>query len=155
MARHRKTDDLKVEDAGSSDTALLALTTNIVCSYLSYNHVQVGEITSILRSVYNSLANMSGTATTDNPAHAPAVPVKKSVTDDFIICLEDGKKLRTLKRYLKTQYDLTPEDYRAKWQLPRDYPMVAPAYTRMRSAFARKIGLGRVPAGRSRRAKSA
>jgi predicted transcriptional regulator len=154
MSRNRKADDLKVEDAGTNGPALLALTTEIVCSYLSYNHVPITEITTILRSVHSSLASMSG-ATTSDPAHTPAVPVKKSVTDDFIICLEDGKKLRTLKRYLKTQYDLTPEDYRAKWQLPRDYPMVAPAYTRMRSAFARKIGLGRVPTGRTRKAKQA
>ena len=154
MPRNRKAGNLEVEDVGTSGSALLTLTTEIVCSYLSYNHVAITDITTIMRSVHSSLASMSGAAPSD-PAYTPAVPVKKSVTDDFIICLEDGKKLRTLKRYLKTQYNLTPEDYRAKWQLPRDYPMVAPAYTRMRSAFARKIGLGRVPVGRSRRAKSA
>jgi len=149
------TDASKSED--KSPVELLQLTTQIVCSYLSYNHLPMNEVPGLLRTTYASLANMSGTATSGAAAtaSAPAVPIKKSVTDDFIVCLEDGKKLRTLKRYLKTQYNLTPEDYRAKWQLPRDYPMVAPAYARLRSAFARKIGLGRVPEGRSRRAKSA
>jgi len=147
------------EDDKSQDKTpveLLQLTTQIVSSYLSYNHLPMSEVPALLRTTYASLANMSGApASVPGTASAPAVPVKKSVTDDFIVCLEDGKKLRTLKRYLMTQYNLTPEDYRAKWQLPRDYPMVAPAYARMRSAFARKIGLGKVPAGRSRRAKSA
>ena len=148
------TDASKSEE--KSPVELLQLTTQIVCSYLSYNHLPMSEVPGLLRTTYASLANMSGAATSSTATtSAPAVPIKKSITDDFIVCLEDGKKLRTLKRYLKTQYNLTPEDYRAKWQLPRDYPMVAPAYARLRSAFARKIGLGRVPDGRSRRAKSA
>ena len=157
MSRKAKTEKTKEEnEQTSSDTHLLALTTDIVASYLRHNQVPSSELPGVVRKIFSSLAEMSGqSGVAAMDTAAPAVPVKKSVNDDFIICLEDGKKLRTLKRYLKTHYNLSPEAYRAKWQLPREYPMVAPSYARLRSAFAKKIGLGRVPAGRGRRAKTA
>jgi predicted transcriptional regulator len=154
MARNSKADDGE-SDHGANRMDLLELTTEIVRSYLSYNRVAESEITSVIRSVYSSLANLEGSPEAVGTSRAPAVAIKKSVTDDFIICLEDGKKLRTLKRYLRTQYQMSPDEYRAKWQLPRDYPMVAPSYTRLRSAFATKIGLGRTAVRRGRRARTA
>jgi predicted transcriptional regulator len=152
--RNRKTDETESEHPANR-IELLQLATEIVCSYLSYNRVAENEITSVIRSVYTSLANLEGSPDAVGTGRAPAVAIKKSITDDFIVCLEDGKKLRTLKRYLRTQYQMSPEDYRTKWQLPRDYPMVAPSYTRLRSAFATKIGLGHTPGRRGRRAKTA
>jgi predicted transcriptional regulator len=142
--------DQQVE-AGQNKPNLLGLTADIVASYLRHNQVPASELPAILRRIHDSLGEMSGQSPATTANLTPAIPAKKSVSDEFIICLEDGKKLRTLKRYLKTQYNLTPEQYRAKWGLPRDYPMVAPAYARLRSAFAKKIGLGRVPAGRGKR----
>jgi predicted transcriptional regulator len=157
MARKAKTENSTSEsEQQASETNLLALTTDIVASYLRHNQVPSSELPMVIRKIFGSLSEMAGgagVAAADTPE--PAVPVKKSINDDFIICLEDGKKLRTLKRYLKTHYNLSPEAYRARWQLPREYPMVAPSYARLRSAFAKKIGLGRVPAGRPRRAKTA
>jgi len=137
-------------EAQQSRPNLLGLTADIVSSYLRHNQVPAAELPSVLRRIHDSLGEMSGQTPAATANLQPAIPVKKSVSDDFIICLEDGKKLRTLKRYLMTQYNMTPEQYRAKWGLPRDYPMVAPAYARLRSAFAKKIGLGRVP-GRGKR----
>jgi predicted transcriptional regulator len=145
-------------DNGKSMDHLLQLATGIVSSYVSHNQVPMAEVPTILRSVHSVLAGLvSGTASDTGAAAKPAVSVKKSIGDDFIICLEDGKKLKMLKRYLRSNYNLSPEEYRAKWGLPADYPMVAPAYARQRSEFAKKIGLGRVPAsaGRGRRKKAA
>jgi predicted transcriptional regulator len=145
-------------DNGKSMDHLLQLATGIVSSYVSHNQVPMAEVPTIIRSVHNVLAGLvSGTATDTGAAAKPAVSVKKSIGDDFIICLEDGKKLKMLKRYLRSNYNMSPEEYRAKWGLPADYPMVAPAYARQRSEFAKKIGLGRVPAsaGRGRRKKAA
>ncbi|MBI1210922.1 MAG: transcriptional regulator [Alphaproteobacteria bacterium] len=142
-------------ETAQSKSNLLGLTADIVASYLAHNQVPASELPAILRRIHDSLGEMSGQTPAATANLTPAIPAKKSVSDEFIICLEDGKKLRTLKRYLKTQYNLTPEQYRAKWGLPRDYPMVAPAYARLRSAFAKKIGLGRVPAGRGKRKTSA
>ena len=144
-------------DNGKSMDHLLQLATGIVSSYVSHNQVPMTEVPTILKSVHSVLAGLvAGTASEGTAAGKPAVSVKKSIGDDFIICLEDGKKLTMLKRYLRSQYDMSPEDYRKKWDLPHDYPMVAPAYARLRSAFAKKIGLGRVAVvGRGRRAKTA
>lgn len=120
----------------------LNLTTDIVSAFVSNNSVPAEQLQDLLQSTFATLSNL-GAATESAPtSQKPAVPIKKSITDDYIICLEDGKKLKMLKRYLRTQYDMSPEDYRRKWNLPADYPMVAPNYAKRRSEFAKKIGLG-------------
>lgn len=117
--------------------------TRIVCAYLSNNQVSIERIPDVVSTVATAIVGGSETASTKTRGNTePAVPIKKSVTDDHIICLEDGKPLTMLKRYLRTHYDMSPEEYRKKWGLPHDYPMVAPAYARLRSQFAKKIGLG-------------
>ena len=131
------------EGANAGD--LLALTTEIVAAHVSNNTVSVADLPTLINQVYQSLSTI-GTA----PAPAaerpqPAVSIKKSVHPDYIICLEDGKKLKMLKRHLKTAYDMTPEQYRERWGLPPEYPMVAPNYARHRSSLAKKIGLGTKP----------
>ena len=122
------------------------LASDIVAAYVSNNTLKADELSGLLQDVYSAV---SGLATGD-PAYGgsrdPAVPIAKSVTPDFIICLEDGKKLKMLKRYLRTHYDLSPEEYRRKWGLPADYPMVAPNYAKRRSQFAKEIGLGKAAA---------
>ena len=123
---------------------ILALTTEIVAAHLSNNSMGQKSIPDLIQSVFDKLTALAG----DEPAPTelmPAVPIKKSVTDDYIICLEDGKKLKMLKRHLMTSYQMTPEAYRARWGLKADYPMVAPNYTRKRQEIAKKIGLGRKP----------
>ncbi|MEE2525027.1 MucR family transcriptional regulator [Hyphobacterium sp. HN65] len=122
---------------------LLRMTTDIVASFLTHNSVPAENVPDLIRSVHATMGEISGTAAKPEPKSKPAVPVSKSVTDEYIVCLEDGKKLKMLKRYLRSQYDMSPDDYRRKWGLPSDYPMVAPAYSRKRSAFAKDIGLGR------------
>lgn len=122
---------------------ILALTADIVSAHLSNNQVASDEIPSLIQKVYRTLANVNGenvTISTERPQ--PAVPIKRSVTPEYIICLEDGKKLKMLKRHLKTAYDMSPEEYRERWGLPADYPMVAPSYARQRSKLAKQIGLG-------------
>ncbi len=140
-------------DSTVSKNELLRMTAEIVSAYVSHNDISGVQITDIIKAVHGSLDALQ------NPASAlvevaakPAVPIRKSITPDFIICLEDGKKLKMLKRYLRSTYGMTPEEYRAKWGLPTDYPMVAPNYAKQRSAFAKKIGLGRKgrAAGRGR-----
>jgi predicted transcriptional regulator len=121
---------------------LMAFTTEIVSSYLSNNTVSPSEISGLIEQVHRSLGGLSlnpgGVA--DRPQ--PAVPIKRSITPDFLICLEDGKKLKMLKRHLKTAYNMTPDEYRERWGLPADYPMVAPNYAKKRSKLAKDIGLG-------------
>lgn len=119
----------------------LELTTEIVSAYVSNNPVQSGEIANLIRDVHATLQGLSGDEK-QAPDAKPAIPVKKSVTDDYIICLEDGKKFKSLKRHLRAKYDMTPDEYREKWNLPFDYPMVAPSYARKRSQLAKKMGLG-------------
>ena len=155
MSRKKNTESSEQSEAQQTRPDLLSLTAEIVSSYLRHNQVPAAELPVVLRRIHDSLGEMSGQTPAATANLAPAIPPKKSVSEEFIICLEDGKKLRTLKRYLMTQYNLTPEQYRAKWGLPRDYPMVAPAYARLRSAFAKKIGLGKVPGRGKRGAKSA
>ncbi len=123
---------------------MLRLATDIVAAYVSHNQVPAQEVPNMIRSVHGVLGTLREGAQ-EEPAQPqkPAVPVKKSVTDDYIVCLEDGKKLKMLKRYLRSNYNMSPEEYRAKWNLPPDYPMVAPNYAAQRSEFAKKIGLGR------------
>lgn len=122
---------------------LLALTSDIVSAHVSNNPVPLGELPGLIETVFGTLSTLSQPQQEAPVELKPAVPIKKSVTDDYIVCLEDGKQLKMLKRHLKTAYDMTPEDYRAKWGLPSDYPMVAPAYARKRQDLAKKIGLGR------------
>lgn len=123
-------------------TETLALTADIVSAFVSNNSVPAEQLQDLLQSTFHTLNSLSGTTKEEEVQQKPAVPVKKSITDDYLICLEDGKKLKMLKRYLRTQYNLSPEEYRRKWNLPADYPMVAPNYAKRRSEFAKQIGLG-------------
>ena len=126
----------------------LTLTAQIVSAYLSNNRVQPDEIKTVLIDVHTALTALQSFEQPQEPVEPqkPAVPVKRSVTPDYIICLEDGKKLKMLKRHLSAEYGMTPAEYRAKWGLPADYPMTAPSYAARRSEFARQIGLGRTAA---------
>ena len=122
---------------------LLGLTAEIVAAHVANNRVATNEVSGLISAVHGALSELAAPAPASAPAPEPAVPVRSSVKNDYIVCLEDGKKLKMLKRYLRTNYDMTPDDYRAKWNLPRDYPMVAPAYAEQRRGLAQKIGLGR------------
>ena len=134
-----------VEATANSD--VLGLTAQIVSAHVSNNSVAPDALPNLIQEVYRTLAGV-GKEPVVPDKQQPAVPVKKSVFPDHIICLEDGKKLKMLKRHLKTSYNMTPEQYREKWQLPPDYPMVAPNYARHRSSLAKKIGLGTKPRAR-------
>ncbi len=122
---------------------LLELTSEIVAAHVSNNTLAVNDLPQLIQDVYSTLATV-GKAQTPAERPQPAVSVKKSITHDYIICLEDGKKLKMLKRHLKTAYDMTPDEYREKWGLPRDYPMVSPSYAKHRSDLAKEIGLGKI-----------
>ncbi|MHA1528968.1 MAG: MucR family transcriptional regulator [Alphaproteobacteria bacterium] len=124
---------------------LLALTSDIVAAHASNNAVPGSELSGLIEAVFGTLSSLSSEPAEPVVVLKPAVPIKKSITDDYLICLDDGKKLKMLKRHLKTAYDMTPEDYRAKWGLGHDYPMVAPNYAKKRQELAKKIGLGRKP----------
>ena len=126
----------------SSSNDLLALTTEIVAAHVSNNTVSVSDLPVLINQVYQSLASIGQGPAVTSERPQPAVSVKRSVHPDYIICLEDGKKLKMLKRHLKTAYNMTPEEYRDRWQLAPDYPMVAPNYARQRSRLAKEIGLG-------------
>ncbi len=126
----------------TSHSDLLALTTEIVSSHVANNTVPQSDIPGLIEQVYRTLSNLGGGMPLSADRPQPAVPVKKSVTPEYIVCLEDGKKLKMLKRHLKTAYDMTPEEYRERWGLPTDYPMVAPSYAKQRSRLAKDIGLG-------------
>ena len=121
---------------------LLALTANIVAAHVSNNSVAVPDLPRLIREIHDTLASVSGAGGREPERPTPAVAIKKSVTPDFIICLADGKKLKMLKRHLKTSYNMTPEQYRERWGLSADYPMVAPNYAKQRSRLAKQIGLG-------------
>jgi predicted transcriptional regulator len=138
-----------------SDTALssnyIELAADIVSAYVSNNSVAAADLPSLINDVHGALSRVStGTVETVTEAPKPAVPLKKSVTSDYIICLEDGKKFKSLKRHLRTQYNMSPEEYREKWGLPADYPMVAPNYAAARSELAKKMGLGQQRGKRGR-----
>ena len=127
-----------------SHTDVLQMTTQVVAAYVGHNSVGEAQIPVVIESVYASLAGLEGhTELGAKAKQKPAVPIKKSITADYLICLEDGMKYKMLKRRLRTAYGLSPADYRAKWGLGWDYPMVAPNYSKQRSAFAKKIGLGK------------
>jgi predicted transcriptional regulator len=126
----------------SNSNELLALTTEIVAAHVSNNTVAVTDLPTLINQVYQSLATIGQSPVVSSERPQPAVSIKRSVHPDYLICLEDGKKLKMLKRHLKTAYNMTPEEYRDRWQLPPDYPMVAPNYARQRSRLAKEIGLG-------------
>ena len=132
---------------GSERQGLLSLTTKIVASFAGNITVAAGDLPAVIASVFQALRSV-GQDEAEKPAKAPvpAVPIKKSIGTDFLVCLEDGKKAKTLKRYLASRYNLTPDQYRQRWGLPWDYPMVAPAYAARRSEMAKQIGFGRKPA---------
>ena len=121
------------------------MTAEVVASYVSNNRISAEQLPELISSVHDSLKNVDnrGTPAPQEQPAKPAVPPRKSVQPDYIVCLEDGKKLKMLKRHLRTNYSMTPDEYRAKWGLGPDYPMVAPSYSTQRSRFAKKIGLGR------------
>ncbi|MDX8526988.1 MucR family transcriptional regulator [Mesorhizobium sp. MSK_1335] len=124
---------------------LIELTADIVSAYVSNNPVPVASLSDLIASVNSSLAKIGSQAEPETPAQAPAVNPKRSVFPDYIICLEDGKKFKSLKRHLGVHYGLAPDEYREKWGLKQDYPMVAPNYAAQRSALAKSSGLGRKP----------
>ena len=128
------------------------MTADIVSAYVSNSSVSVADLPALIQQVHKALIGIADSASTPEaaPPAAPAVSIKKSITPDFLICLEDGRKFKSLKRHLRTKYDMSPEQYRAKWGLPKDYPMVAPNYAQARSNLAKQMGLGqggRKPAG--------
>lgn len=134
---------------------LITLTSDIVAAHVSNNNVPLDDLPSLITNVYGALAGLGGVEPVQEEKPEPAVSVRASVKPDYIVCLEDGKKLKMLKRHLMTHYNMTPEDYRQRWNLPADYPMVAPNYAEKRRELAKKIGLGRKPnARRGRRAKA-
>ncbi len=139
--------------ADDTDSTLLTLTADIVAAHVSNNSVAVADVSGLIAQVHGALAGLGETAPAAAPdaEPKPAVSVRASVKPDYIVCLEDGKKLKMLKRHLMTHYQLTPDQYRAKWKLPADYPMVAPNYAEARRELAVKIGLGRKP-GQKRKA---
>jgi predicted transcriptional regulator len=137
-----------IEEHTISRGELLALTAEIVSAHVANNSVGQGDVPELIQSIYGKLTELASGEDASSVELTPAVPIKKSVTDDYIICLEDGKKLKMLKRHLMTAYGMTPEEYRAKWGLRPDYPMVAPNYALKRQELAKKIGLGRKPGNR-------
>ena len=142
-----------INERNAASSNYIELAADIVSAYVSNNSVPAGDLPALISDVHAALSKV-GTAPLEVPAEAPkpAVPVKKSVTPDYIICLEDGKKFKSLKRHLRTQYNMTPEQYREKWGLPADYPMVAPNYAKARSELAKEMGLGQQR--RKRRARA-
>ncbi|HZC17909.1 MAG TPA: MucR family transcriptional regulator [Caulobacteraceae bacterium] len=134
---------------------IIEMTADIVSAYVGNNSVSAGELPSLIQSVHRALAGVSnGTEAVETAPKEPAVPMKRSITPDHLVCLEDGRKFKSLKRHLRTKYNMSPEDYRAKWGLPKEYPMVAPNYAKARSELAKQMGLGQggrqAPARRGR-----
>ncbi|WP_186402465.1 MucR family transcriptional regulator [Sphingopyxis sp. P1IMeth2] len=137
--------------------ALVTLTADIVAAHVSNNSVAISDIPLVIRSVHEALAGLASGTQPEPEPQQPAVSIRASVKPDYLVCLEDGKKLTMLRRYLKTNFGMTPDEYRAKWNLPKDYPMVAPNYAEKRRELAKQIGLGtkgrgggRKPAARGR-----
>jgi predicted transcriptional regulator len=127
----------------SNAASCIVLTTDVVSAYVSNNTVSSSEIPGLISEVYSALTRVSnGAAAALAEPLKPAVPIKRSITPEYLVCLEDGKKFKSLKRHLRTQYQMTPDQYRAKWNLPADYPMVAPKYAAVRSQLAKQMGLG-------------
>jgi predicted transcriptional regulator len=122
--------------------SLTSLTTDIVAAHVSNNSVAISDLPLLIQNVYGALSGLGGAAVVATPKQEPAVSIRASIKPDYVVCLEDGKKLKMLKRHLMTHYQMTPDEYRAKWNLPADYPMVAPNYAEQRRTLAKKIGLG-------------
>ena len=132
-----------MDNTNDMQETLVTLTADIAAEYLGNNSVAVSDIELVIQNIYRGLSKLNPAAPPPAPKQEPAVSVRASIKPDYVVCLEDGKKLKMLKRYLRTNYNMSPEEYRAKWKLPRDYPMVAPAYAEQRRGLARAIGLGR------------
>ncbi|MDE1147914.1 MAG: MucR family transcriptional regulator [Azospirillaceae bacterium] len=146
---------IEQQDGDLRTSQLLRMTSEIVSAYVGKNALPAQQIPEIISTVYNSLSGLdTPQVEVQAEPQRPAVPVRKSVTPEYIVCLEDGKKLKMLKRHLRSTYNMTPDEYRAKWGLPPDYPMVAPNYAAQRSEFAKKIGLGKAPSDQPRRRAS-
>jgi predicted transcriptional regulator len=135
--------------------SIIEITARVVCAFVSFNSVPAAEVPNLIRTIHATLVGLvgGGVGSTRN-ASKPAVPIGKSITPDFIVCLEDGKRLKMLKRYLRSRHGLSPEAYRAKWGLPLDYPMTAPSYAALRSKLAKQIGLGRISRKARKRARA-
>ncbi|PZU59286.1 MAG: transcriptional regulator [Sphingobium sp.] len=131
-----------MEEDNAQGEMLITLTSDIVAAHVSNNSVSVSDVPLLIQNVYSALSGLSVRPVVQEVKPEPAVSIRSSVKPDYIVCLEDGKKLKMLKRHLMTHYQMTPEDYRAKWGLPADYPMVAPNYAEQRRSLAKKIGLG-------------
>ncbi len=142
------------QEANETAEMLITLTADIVAAHVSNNSVAVSDLPVLIGNVHHALAGLSSGNAASAVLPEPAVPIRLSVKKDYIVCLDDGKKLKMLKRHLMTHYGMTPDDYRAKWGLPADYPMVAPAYAEQRRVLAKAIGLGRAPgSGRKKKIK--
>lgn len=133
---------------------LITLTSDIVAAHVSNNNVPVEELPTLIQNVYGALANLGGSAPVEEARPDPAVSVRASVKKDHLVCLEDGKRMKMLKRHLMTDHGMSPDEYRARWGLPADYPMVAPDYAEKRRDLAKKIGLGRKPGQKRGRRKA-
>ncbi|MEP2988694.1 MAG: MucR family transcriptional regulator [Parasphingorhabdus sp.] len=138
------------EEEFALDETLITLTSDIVAAHVSNNSVAVSDLPLIISSVHGALTDLSGKAA-EQAKPEPAVPIKSSIKPDYVVCLEDGKKLKMLKRHLMTHYKMTPDDYRTKWGLPASYPMVAPNYAKKRAELARAIGLGKKKGKRTKK----
>lgn len=138
-------------DSDGMSEVLVTLTADIVAAHVANNSVSVTDMPQLIQNVYGALSGLQSTQVAEAPKQEPAVSIRTSVKPDFIVCLEDGKKLKMLKRHLMTHYNLTPEEYRAKWGLPADYPMVAPNYAETRRVLAKRIGLGKGPTRRGKK----
>lgn len=136
--------------SGVSDAELLHMASDIAAAYVSHNNLSAEQLPDVIKTVHATLSSVGRIPVEDRDNSKPAVPVRRSITPDYIVCLEDGKRLKMLKRHLRSAYNMTPDEYRAKWGLPSDYPMVAPNYAKQRSQFAKKIGLGRKGKGGGR-----
>ena len=134
---------------------LITLTSDIVAAHVSNNSVDVDDVPTLISNIYTALAGLGEDEIKEEAPPEPAVSIRASVKPDYLVCLEDGKKLKMLKRYLRTNYDMSPEEYRERWNLPADYPMVAPNYAEKRRELAKKIGLGRKPGEKVGRKKKA
>jgi predicted transcriptional regulator len=131
----------------ANNETLLGLTADIVASHVANNNVATNDLPALISNVYSALTSLNSSSSVQAPEQEPAVSIRSSIKPDYLVCLEDGKKLKMLKRHLMTQYQMTPADYRAKWKLPADYPMVAPNYAAQRRKLAHEIGLGRKETG--------
>jgi len=132
------------ENPAVSDDEVMRMTSKIVASFVSNNSVTTDSLPDVIRSVFVTVSGLTGAGEIKSEERRkPVVPISKSITADYLICLEDGRKLKMLKRYLRSRYDMSPDEYRRRWGLSPDYPMVAPSYTERRSEFAKRIGLGR------------